>query len=199
MKKSRYVLLPFLLACFIAGGLTGCRSTANAQRKGDGGAQTAHETPPSPYYYRVDGDRVIITDYRGSEKDIVIPERIEGRPVIAIGNEAFYNAQLTGVTIPGSVTSIGQLAFYNNQLTSVTIGNSVISIGEGAFRGNQLTTLTIPGSVTSIGEGAFYNNQLTTVTIGNSVTSIGESAFENNQLTTLTIPGSVNSIGEGEL
>ncbi len=83
------------------------------------------------------------------------------------------------------VTSIEDMAFYNNQLTSVTISDSVTSIGPGAFTSNQLTSVTIPDSVTSIGNVAFSGNQLTSVTIGSSVTDIGYEVFADNQLTSV--------------
>jgi len=132
-----------------------------------------------------------IERYLRTQKDVVIPSVINGVIITSIGKLAFYNKQLTSVTIPNSVTSIGYSAFSNNQLTSVTIPNSVTSIGDRAFYNNQLTSVTIPNSVTSIGDSAFYNNQLTSVTIPNSVTSIGEMAFYNNPLTSVTIGANV--------
>ena len=129
-----------------------------------------------------------------NSKDIIIPSTIEEKQVVAIGNNAFSDNQLTSVVIPNSVTSIGNWAFSANQLTSVVIPNSVTSVGEAAFVGNQLTSVVIPNSVTSIGNSAFADNQLTSVVIPNSVTSIGNSAFSGNQLTSVVIPNSVTSL-----
>ena len=127
--------------------------------------------------------------------DVIIPEMINGKPVVAIANEAFYYNRLTSVTIPSSVTSIGNFAFFNNNLTSVIIPNSVTSMGTYAFSDNQLTSVTISNGVTSIENYTFNNNQLTSVTIPSSVTSMGTYAFNNNKLTSVTIPSSVTSIG----
>ena len=144
-----------------------------------------------------EGKTFLITKYINNDiLDVVIPSDINGKKVVAIGNDAFRNLGLTNIVIPNSITNIGISAFRQNKLTSVTIPDSVTSIGDYAFKNNQLTSVTIPDSVTSIGDYAFKNNQLTSVTIPDSVTSIGDSAFENNQLTSVTIPDSVTSIGD---
>ena len=143
-----------------------------------------------------EGKTFLITKYINNDiLDVVIPSNINGKQVVAIGNDAFRNLGLTNIVIPNSITNIGISAFRENYLTSVTIPDSVTSIGDYAFGENQLTSITIPDSVTSIGNGAFENNQLTSVTIPNSVTSIGDWAFRKNQLTSVTIPNSVTSIG----
>ena len=144
-----------------------------------------------------EGKTFLITKYINNDiLDVVIPSDINGKKVVAIGNDAFRNLGLTNIVIPNSITNIGISAFRQNKLTSVTIPDSVTSIGDYAFKNNQLTSVTIPDSVTSIGDSAFENNQLTSVTIPDSVTSIGDYAFKNNQLTSVTIPNSVTSIGE---
>ena len=143
-----------------------------------------------------EGKTFLIAKYINNDiLDVVIPSNINGKQVVAIGNDAFRNLGLTNIVIPNSITNIGISAFRENYLTSVTIPDSVTSIGDYAFGENQLTSITIPDSVTSIGNGAFENNQLTSVTIPNSVTSIGDWAFRKNQLTSVTIPNSVTSIG----
>ena len=121
--------------------------------------------------------------------------------VTALDDKSFYGcADLTAVTIPGSVESIGQQAFYGCKgLTSISIPASVKSIGVQAFaRCTGLTSLTIPNAVTEIQQGTFYGcTSLANVTIPNSVTSIGQQAFNScTGLTSLTIPKSVISMGD---
>jgi hypothetical protein len=63
---------------------------------------------------------------------VFIPSTYNGKPVTTVGE--FANcSDLTGVSIPSSVTFIGGNAFYDCQsLTSITIPSSVTSIGETA-------------------------------------------------------------------
>jgi len=59
-------------------------------------------------------------------KDLVIPDAIWGDPVLSIGKEAFENAELKSVVIPGSVNYIGEkafTAFYQESI--ITIGANV--------------------------------------------------------------------------
>ena len=140
---------------------------------------------------------ITITGMQGNARTIVIPDRINDLPVTHIGNDAFAEAQLTGVTIPGSVTTIGHRAFLRNQLTEVIIPDSVTRIGNLVFSENQLISATIGDSVTDIGWSAFRHNQLRNVMLPHSVTRIGGNAFANNLLSGVIIPDSVTHIGNG--
>ncbi|MCM1509050.1 MAG: leucine-rich repeat domain-containing protein, partial [Ruminococcus flavefaciens] len=117
----------------------------------------------SPWQYEIwykDEDYIAIRiiGYRGSETDLEIPSKIDGKTVVNIGYRAFDNCDdLISVTIPDTVTSIGDYAFrYCSSLESITIPNGIYSIGDEAFEGcESLKNVTIPESVTSIGDGAF--------------------------------------------
>ena len=85
-----------------------------------------------------EGKTFLITKYINNDiLDVVIPSDINGKQVVAIGNDAFRNLGLTNIVIPNSITNIGISAFRQNKLTSVTIPNSVTSIGDGAFYKNK--------------------------------------------------------------
>ena len=118
---------------------------------------------------------VEILDYTGPSRAITIPSSLMGDPP-RIGMEAFFNKQLTSVTIPNGITVIGQGAFHTNLLITIIIPNSVTEIGIGAFMNNRLTSITIGSGVKSIGEVTFYLNPITSITIGAGV-NIDENAF----------------------
>ena len=85
--------------------------------------------------YEVRDGKVTITDCDKSATAVEIPSEINGYPVTAIGDEAFYDCSvLASVSISDSVTSIGEDAFFCcRSLEKIFIPDSVIGIGEGAF------------------------------------------------------------------
>jgi formylglycine-generating enzyme required for sulfatase activity len=152
------------------------------------------------FNYQTTNGQVTITRYTGAGGVVTVPSMIDGLPVTRIGDNAFEAfANITSVTIPGSVTSIGHHAFCDcTGLASITIGNGVASIGYQAFQScTNLANVVIPDSVTSMGHHAFYNcTSLASVTMGGGVTGIGDYLFEScTRLGSITIPDNVISIG----
>ena len=143
------------------------------------------------------------------DKDIVIPEMIDGYKVTGIITEtkdcfrygiSGFDKDIKSVNIPNSVIIIGNDVFRScTSLASVTIPDSVTSIGVSAFSGcTSLASVNIPDSVTSIGNSAFSGcTSLASVSIPDSVTSIGGWAFKGcKSLSSVSIPDSVTSIGD---
>jgi len=132
--------------------------------------------------YKVDPAGWLISEYIGTNTEVIVPSQIEGKPVVIISNLAFCeNDLLVSVTIPDGVTLIGNRAFDKcKSLKSVSIPNGVTKIGNWAF-GNcpSLASIVLPNSVTFIGEGAFVNcTSLTSITIPDGVETISDDAFE---------------------
>lgn len=64
------------------------------------------------YTYDVMDGQAIITQYRGTDNEVVIQEQLGGYPVIGIGEGAFEDcSELTGITILAGITYIGDRAF----------------------------------------------------------------------------------------
>jgi hypothetical protein len=113
--------------------------------------------------------------------------------VTTISGSAFSGCSgLTGITIPGGVTSIGDFAFNASGITSVTIPTGLTSIGSHVFAFcANLTSVSIPNNIISIGPEAFlYCTGLTNVVVGSGVTNLGSYAFGNcTSLTTAYFNG----------
>ncbi|MBQ6829406.1 MAG: leucine-rich repeat domain-containing protein [Thermoguttaceae bacterium] len=69
------------------------------------------------------------------QTSLVVPAKIKGRPVVALGKEAFWGCdELTEITLPDGLKVVGDEAFAQcSQLTEITLPASVESIGESAF------------------------------------------------------------------
>jgi len=139
------------------------------------------------FTFVVDGGEVTIIGYIGTTTDLIIPERVNGFPVTAIGAYAMQglSGTLQSITIPDSVTHIGNNAFAGlYMLNSITMGTGVTHIGDRAFADCswQLITIDLPVGLLHIGNYAFANTQLHYVNIPHTVISVGE-----NILTTSTM------------
>jgi hypothetical protein len=158
------------------------------------------------YSTNAGGSSITIIGYTGPGGAVTIPSNVTGLPVTGIGGLAFYNStNVTGVTIPSSVTTIaggtressgfifGAAFMGCTGLTNLAIlGNA--NIEEYAFTELALVRVYIAGG--SIGEYAFQNcTNLTDVTFGNGVNSIADTAFSADPVSSLFIPGSVTEIG----
>ncbi|MEF2245311.1 InlB B-repeat-containing protein [Paenibacillus sp. IITD108] len=152
------------------------------------------------FYYTDNADptTVTITGYTDSApRDlVVIPQKMDGKTVTAIGDEAFQNKSIQSLELPDGLVLIGTKAFYNNPLTSLEIPGSVKEIGHGAFQLNKLTSLTLNDGVEKIGKNAFTNNDLTALHLPDSVTELGAYAFQRNRLVDLRLSNSLAEISE---
>ena len=84
-----------------------------------------------------------------TDSEVIIPAEINGVPVVAISEEAFYdNSNITSVVIPDSIKTIGINAFWRcNNLKSITIGTGLTSVERNAFSYcNALSTVYYGGS-----------------------------------------------------
>ena len=155
-----------------------------------------------------DGESYTVTgrNKTTTNRDVVIPSQYRGKPVTAIGEDAFYddsdyNTGITSVQIPRSVTSIERRAFSScTRLTTITFeaGMTLTNLEYGAFRNcPKLTELDLPKGLTTIPDNLCESNSaLETVHIKGGVTTIGVNAFVNcYSLKTITIPASVTSFG----
>lgn len=137
-----------------------------------------------------------------------------------IGDFAFFQSELSSISIPESVISIGMDAFAQcPNLMSINIPEGVTNFGTGAFDDcpnlpvenniryagtylieaidKSLTDYQIKDGTRIIGWSAFsYCPNLTSFNIPNSITIIDNYAFDGcDNLSSINIPNSVKSIG----
>ena len=141
------------------------------------------------------------------EKVLVIPNEIDGKPVIAIALNALANTPVEEITIPATVTKMNDWTgseWYSSlysmeHLTKVTFADGMRSLPDSALFGcAYVKEVVLPESITVISNNAFSGCvSLTTINIPDSITSIGDSAFANcSALDSFDLPDSLTVIGK---
>lgn len=150
-------------------------------------------------YEMVDEDSIQITNYNGSEIDLVIPSQIDGYSVVKIGYGAFAECKsIQKVTLPETLRTIDYYAFSQcTQLQEIQLPNSLISIGRYAFAGcHSLKQISVPEKIKSLGYGVFFDCiALEQVNLPEGMESIGGIAFGScRSLQEIKLPSTLVSI-----
>lgn len=159
-----------------------------------------------------------IIKYRGKEKEVVIPEMVDGHKVVSLGkgwsgNRVFADdassSDITSVVIPNTVIHIEAVVFADcTKLTNVVIPDSVTYIGRGAFyHCSSLKEIYIPDSVTKLSADEcndwFYQScgtfegctSLAKIHLPAGISSIYPNTFKDcKSLSEIEIPDKVTSI-----
>lgn len=82
-------------------------------------------------------DGYLLTGINGSATEITVPNTYEGKPVVAVKENAFSgNTSIVSITFTGNVTTIGEGAFYGcTALSSVYLSESVTEVEANVFDG----------------------------------------------------------------
>lgn len=208
-KFVKRALLLFVLAGLMAS-LSGC-----SLKNHDG------------FKYSVKDDTVIIRTYKDKTtiKELVIPDEIDGLPVVEVADFGAFNASsIIRITIGKNVREIGGWAFTNNySLTEFIVDplNEHFVAVDGVLFSKDMKTLiyypikkgltldkdgkatgkasyTVPAGVETIRTKAFYKcNNLGTVVLPAGLVSIEEKAFHKaTALQNIQLPASLTSIGK---
>ena len=135
-------------------------------------------------YVLEDDGTITINGYKGSDKEVVIPNYINGVPVkkLAHVHHSYFGSTSRGTLWDQSICQGGKIGYWyvQNDITSVTISKGIEIIGQNVFFASQaLETIEIPSSVKSIGDDSFNScDSLTDIVIPNSVITMGI-AFSN--------------------
>lgn len=164
------------------------------------------------YELTADGTGYVITDYIDYNeylKEVIVPDTIEGQPVVKIGDSAFahpetdYRHSIQTIILPDTITEIGSNAFYNQiYLKAVNIPDGITRIESTTFKNCRLLALDIlglnlPGTIEYIGKNAFENCiSITTADLPEGLKEIDDQAFLNcSGLKKVSLPDSIEKIG----
>ena len=135
---------------------------------------------------------------RYTERWILIPSEIDGKPVRMIKATAFAGWQNTkGFVISEGVESIEDFAFRDcTSITEFQIPESVTNVGESIVAGcSALRDLRINAALPSFGHMAFSHSGVTNVVLASGITNIDSYALADSpNLVSVTIPQSVQRI-----
>jgi hypothetical protein len=102
------------------------------------------------YTYRLENGYAILTSYRGSEKEVVIPAAVDGYLVVGLGDRMFADCNVLSVTLPQTVERLGWFTFYGcKNLQKVVLPSGVKNIGYASFDGCP------PGLCLYVSSGSF--------------------------------------------
>ena len=189
---------------------TGDDALMGATAGASAGPRSANEEKTyGNYKYKINSDSnsITITKYTGQEENVTIPEEIDGRPVIELGDNSFENCKsLSTIQFPDNLEVIGSFAFLGcNNLKDVQLLEGLKRIGYSAFTSPLITSITIPSTVKELGwafqadpHSSFSScSNLETVVFADGTTSIQGYALSGcKNVKNITIPESVTEIGD---
>lgn len=145
-------------------------------------AQALSDNVFGDFRYFVNSDNTVtIEEYTGNSAELTLPEKIDGKSVKVIGDNAFYgNLGINKIVIPEGVTVLGESAFANcSELREVVLPETVNKIDDAAFFScTKLYEISLPDNISFIGDGAFYFcESLENVEFPENLASTGEYVF----------------------
>lgn len=145
-------------------------------------------------YYELNAETLtakLISDATANDSwsgEVALPQTIEFKgkqyTLTEIGKQALYtknkSGNVTGITIPQTVTVIGEDSFYGmSSLVEIVLPDGLTELPRRAFVGlESLQRVVVPASITFVPYYAFYRCQkLTTIEFKGVITEIDEYAF----------------------
>lgn len=113
---------------------TGSQDSTTSTGSTNTGSDKNTTTSAESFKYVKENGGITLTGYTGKLTSVVIPERIDGLPVLKIGERAFAETSVRSVVLPSSCVEVDWFAFLGcYALNTVYISGGVSEIGYGAF------------------------------------------------------------------
>lgn len=207
MKKIqwKHTVSLLLAVCLLCGTLSGCAVVPGGSvfvfpTRTLSGTDTY--TFGSYTYQLYDDGTAVIVDYSGTETNLTIPDTIDGKTVVAIGEAAFMsNASIQTLKLNKSLETVGAYAFCAcTSLTTISFSDQLwrveefafdetpwieaqtddfVVVGDGVLIRYQGASndVVIPENVKHIGAAFAANETLSAVEMGENVLTVGDYAF----------------------
>lgn len=158
------------------------------------------ESPDTDFFCTDDGNGgLVLMEYLGNDEIVVIPEKIDGKPIKSITKYVFANdCSVKAIKLSNSIEEISDFAFaLNKNLQLVVCGNGLQTIGKSAFQAcESLREISLPEGLKIIKSLAFSQCRgLNSVTIPSSVETIEVIAF-NLMSDDFTLIGDADGVAE---
>lgn len=146
------------------------------------------------YMLQEEGEGAVVVSYSGTARDVVIPEAMDGHPVVAVGDFMFQDNQMVEtVQLPPGLQSIGNMAFFKCvSLRRIEIPEGITLIDQATFGGcESLEEVILPESLEEVGQFGFLScPKLEEIDFGSNLKAIGPGAFQLcSSLKRVRIPG----------
>jgi len=150
------------------------------------------ESPEKDFEFRFDGESVVITKYIGNSDKVGVPAKIQGKPVVGIGDKAFSNnSDIEEIALPETLEFIGMHAFLHCQKLSKINMPQSLKIIKGAFNVTPaLKNLSIPANVISFWPSGW--NWLESIEVdpkNKNYASIDGVVYDKNIEVLINVPG----------
>ncbi len=177
MKKKMYFLLTAFLFCVVL----------SVPIKMFAEETEYHYTEGYIYKYDAMSRGIEIVEYRGKNKIVEVPERIDNFPVTVIGAYAFT----------GSSTWAPDQYKVNEKIREIILPETMLEIKKDAFRDcKKLERISLPENLKAVGESAFSNClSLREINLPSGLTELSEGVFSNcRALEKIEIPKNILKI-----
>lgn len=140
----------------------------------------------------------VLTGYDGTLTELILPDTVNGLPLVGIANQAFDNEPtLTTLRCGANIAWIGDETFYGcTALETVEIGSGVTSIGYYAFEGTPWLTAQTDDFILA-GDGVLlkYQGDAAHVVIPDTVKVLSDAFFQNETIVEVTLGANVDTLG----
>ena len=153
--------------------------------------------------YEIMDDHAEVKKYEGDDYTVEIESSVEGVPVTAIGNYAFYGSMyLDTLELPKGIETIGSRAFAHSGLYSITLPSTLRHVVKGAFAEiDNLREFVLSGknSYVSVKDGVLFSADGSTLiaypnakgdayAVPEGTKTVGYGSFAHTSVKNITFP-----------